>query len=40
MVGKYAASYDHQSTNPLSLWERVGVRVKYLPLSALSMGEG
>ena len=35
-VGKSAASYDNQSTVPLSLRERAGVRVKCLPLSAPS----
>ena len=33
-AGKLAASYDHQSPDPLSLRERAGVRVKCLPLSA------
>ena len=33
-VGKYAVSYEYQPTDPLSLRERAGVRVKCLPLSA------
>ena len=34
-LGKLATSYERQSTNPLSLRERAGVRVKYPPLPVL-----
>ena len=37
-VGKYVVSYEYRSTDPLSLRERVGVRVKCLPISALDGG--
>ena len=36
-VQRYAVCYEYWSTNPLSLRERVGVRVKCLPLSVSSL---